>query len=467
MYLSLAYQSNVFTLDAIFRFTKALGDFGVDRSVLEDLARIKSDMLSSFSGDEESEDDEDEKTIEQEEEEIEEFIEDTEKELDTLTGKTESERQSLRKPLRPTQGEKKLRIRKGKTAFKTKEGKRVKRREHPLVRSQSNPILSPNTYNQWEAEGTFNPAVFSDDVGNIHLLYRAVGRDGVSRIGYAASADGVHFDDRLLYPVYEPKPIIDYQEPLLNPKHKVYSHQMYPSGGSWGGYEDPRAVIIEDRVYLTYVAFGGWGSIRIALTSIDLEDFKNRHWNWKRPVCISPPNELNKNWLLFPEKIHGKFAVLHGVSPEILIDYVDNFDSFHGHNATFIKSKKPGGGRPDYWDNSMRGAAAPPIKTSLGWLVLYHAMDKLDPNKYKLGAMVLDLEEPTKVLYRSPEPILNPDMHYENDGKPGVVYASGAIVRDGNLYVYYGGGDKHVCVARTNLDSLLRWLVEHGRVITN
>ncbi len=352
-------------------------------------------------------------------------------------------------------------------ALEKKESKKIRPKyvEHPLIRSQSNPIVQPTSYNEWEKEGTFNPAIFEDDERNIHMLYRAVGSDGVSRIGYASSTDGVHFDDRYLYPIYEPTPVVDYQEPRLNPEYKVYSHALYPSGGSWGGYEDPRTVVIEDRVYLTYVAFGGWGSIRMALTSISLEDFKNRHWNWKKPVCLSPPNELNKNWLIFPEKINGKFAVLHGISPEVLIDYVDDFDQFHGKNAKFIQSKKPSGGRPEFWDNRMRGAATPPIKTDAGWLVLYHAMDeKEDPNKYKIGAMILDLTNPTKIIYRSPEPILSPDMHYENDGKPGVVYASGAVIRDGNLYVYYGGGDRYVCVARTKVDSLIKWLAEHGKV---
>ncbi len=483
MYLPLAYSPHVLTLGAIFRFALSVNDKeGVDESVLGDLMKIKSRILQSLpqeeddeedsdidfgkAHEEEGEDNEKEESTEEEKEEVDAFVAHTEEELVQLIGndgltKIKKERSLLRPQM------KKLWFKKTKLASKPKEAKRPKRVEHSLVRSQSNPILSPNRYNGWEAEGTFNPAVFSDDTGKIHLLYRAVGSDGVSRIGYAASQDGVHFDDRLLYPVYEPRPVIDYQESRLRPGKKVYSHQLYPSGGSWGGYEDPRAVVIENRVYLTYVAFGGWGSIRMALTSIDLEDFKNRRWNWKMPVCISPPNEMNKNWLLFPEKIHGKFAVLHSISPEVLIDYVDNFDSFHGPNATFIQSKKPSGGRNEYWDNMVRGAAAPPIKTEYGWLILYHAMDKLDPNKYKLGAMILDLDDPTKILYRSPEPILNPDMHYENDGKPGVVYGSGAIVREGNLYVYYGGGDKHVCVARTNLDSFLKWLTEHGKVLTS
>ena len=78
--------------------------------------------------------------------------------------------------------------------------------------------------------------------------------------------------------------------------------------------------------------------------------------------------------------------------------------------------------------------------------------------------MILDLKDPTKVLYRAPQPILEPDMPYENDGKPGVVYATGAVIIGDNLMVYYGGGDKHVCIAQTPLKQLLDYLVEHGKV---
>ena len=72
--------------------------------------------------------------------------------------------------------------------------------------------------------------------------------------------------------------------------------------------------------------------------------------------------------------------------------------------------------------------------------------------------------EPTKILYRSHEPILEPDMPYENDWKPGVVYASGSLIIGNDLVVYYGGGDKHVCVAKTPLKPLLDWLVTYGKV---
>ena len=102
----------------------------------------------------------------------------------------------------------------------------------------------------------------------------------------------------------------------------------------------------------------------------------------------------------------------------------------------------------------------------MGWLLLYHAIDSREPHKYKLGAMILSAEDPTKILYRSPRPILAPDMHYENDGKPGVIYASGAVVKDGELYVYYGGGDKYVCSAHTPMRELLNWLKNYGKVQT-
>ena len=88
--------------------------------------------------------------------------------------------------------------------------------------------------------------------------------------------------------------------------------------------------------FTVYTAFDGWGSVRIGLTSIGLEDFLNKKWNWQTPVLISPPGEIHKNWVIFPEKINGKYAILHSLSPDILMDYFDNLDSFDG--KTFIHS---------------------------------------------------------------------------------------------------------------------------------
>jgi beta-1,2-mannobiose phosphorylase / 1,2-beta-oligomannan phosphorylase len=108
------------------------------------------------------------------------------------------------------------------------------------------------------------------------------------------------------------------------------------------------------------------------------------------------------------------------------------------------------------WDNWVRGAGPPPIKTKHGWLLLYHAMDNRDPDRYKLGAMLLDLKHPEKVLYRSKRPILEPEEIYENEGwKSGVVYACGAVVLGQELFVYYGGADKFSCVASIPLVDLI------------
>lgn len=332
-------------------------------------------------------------------------------------------------------------------------------RHHPKImdRYHSNPVIEPIYGSVWESDGTFNPAAIEDDEGTVHILYRAVGGDGISRIGYAKSLDGKDFSHRLPYPVFEASRGYGMPDPEKVMGPISYSPYIYTSGGSWGGAEDPRAVLIDNKVYMVYTAFEGWNSMRIALTSISLKDFKAGNWNWKKPKLISSPENRSKNWLIFPEKINGKFAVLHSISPKVLVDYVDDLDKFND----IIYSPRPEGpqpGRKNSWDFLLKGSGPPPVKTELGWLLLYHALEKHSTDKYRLGAMILDKDDPTKVLHRSIHPILSPDVHYENDGKPGVVYASGALIRGDDLFVYYGGGDKVVCVATTPIKKLLKYL---------
>ncbi len=343
----------------------------------------------------------------------------------------------------------------------TKKTKKVP--SHKLNRHHKNPILSPLPHREWETNGTFNPAAIEDDDGRVHLFYRAIGDNGLSNIGHTSSSDGLHFDRRSPFPVYQPADEEKKADPLKQNFIQEYNPAIYTSGGGWGGHEDPRTVKIDGRVYMTYTAFQGWDSVRIALTSIALKDIKKERWNWKKPRMISPPNEVNKNWVLFPEKINGKYAILHSIVPNILIAYINDLDE----NFPLIQGKRlhgPQPGRKDFWDNLIRGPGAPPIKTDIGWLLLYHAQDNKESHKYKLGVMILDRNDPTKILYRSPEPILSPEMNYENDGKPGVIYASGSVVKNDQLFIYYGGGDKHVCVAQTPLEPLLGWLMRYGKV---
>ena len=229
----------------------------------------------------------------------------------------------------------------------------------------------------------------------------------------------------------------------------------YCSGGGWGGgCEDPRLTLLGDTVYMIYTAFDGWGSLRMALTSISLDEFISRRWNWAEPILISPPGQIHKNWVLFPEKINGKYAILHAISPEVMIDSFDSMDELDGNK--FIYSVHQNSQLWSMRDKLVRGVGPAPIKTKYGWLVLYHKMEKHDSHRYKLWAMILDAKNPTKVLYNSEQPILEPDFWYENEGyKSGVIYSCGAVVKDGELFVYYGGADKVTCVATADLDKFL------------
>ncbi len=317
-------------------------------------------------------------------------------------------------------------------------------KEVKLERSIKNPIITPRAYG-WESRATFNPTAFVDG-DNVHLIYRAVGEDDVSVLGYAKSFDGYNIHERPTYHIYK----------RSNLNFKEGDPLEYSSGGGWcGGCEDPRITKVGNRIYMLYTAFDGWSSVRIALTSISLDDFRSKQWNWTKPVLISPPGEMHKNWVIFPEKINGKFAIMHSFYPKILVDYFDSLDEFD--EKKFIKSNntRPVDVNRD-WDSWFRGVGPSPIKTKEGWLILYHAMDHKNPDRYRLGALILDYKNPTKVLYRSSKPILEPEEHYENNGhKWGVVYSCGAVVKDGRLFVYYGGADMVVCVASVELTELL------------
>lgn len=322
-----------------------------------------------------------------------------------------------------------------------------------LTRHPSNPMLSPRGYLDWEKEGVFNPAALLID-GTIHLLYRAIGGDGVSRFGYSKSDDGMTFDEGLEYPVFTFK-----QSRPIGLVRKHYDPVLYPSGGSWGGAEDPRATRLDGKIYVTFNAFDGWDFIRVALTMIDEKDFIEGKWNWSSPRLISPPGQIHKNWVVFPEKINGKYAILHSISPKVEVEYRDRIDTI-GVSDPHIMSPvgARSAGRKGFWDSKVRSAGPPPVKTDAGWLVFYHANDEREPHKYKLGVKLLNLDDPSQIIARSDTPLLEPDMWYENDWKPGIVYACGAVIKDDTLYIYYGGGDKHVCSAHIKVDKLLSWL---------
>ncbi|MFA6177373.1 MAG: hypothetical protein WC694_00545 [Candidatus Paceibacterota bacterium] len=332
-----------------------------------------------------------------------------------------------------------------------------------LKKYEGNPIIGPTSNSTWESQAVFNPAAVVQD-GRVHLFYRALGNDGMSRIGYMSSKDGISFEERIPYPVFVAENIKEAKDhfSFTSPARLVYNTVLFASGGGWGGCEDPRAVKIGDRIYLTFNMFNGWESMRVAFTSIDGEDLKNKKWNWSKFAYLTRPGDRQKNWVLFPEKFNGKFAIFHnldkGVPSRVHIAYVDELDMY---KTPSMKEAPDPQMLPDHevaWHNRTRSASAPPIKTPDGWLLFYHAMEKGEHHRYKVGALLLDLKDPTKVLYRSAYPLLQPDEWYENDWKPGIVYASGAVVKDGVLFLYYGAGDKHIAVAYTNFEDFIQKL---------
>lgn len=330
--------------------------------------------------------------------------------------------------------------------------KDFKRRRHAAVslrRFRKNPIIEPDPAHEWESEATFNPAALYIG-GKVHLLYRAIGGNGLSVFGYASSKDGYHIDERLPTPAYIPR------EPFEGVGHRPTSYStIFASGGGWGGCEDPKLTLLGDRVYLTYVANDGASAPRGAMSSIPVGDFlAHRFDRFDRPRVITPPHKVDKSLCLLPEKFGGKFALFHRIFPDILIDYVDDLE-LGDETGKWLPGAKRIPTRPSFWDSRKISVGATPIKTRLGWLVIYHGVDDRDPTRYKIGAMVLDPNDLSHVLYRTKTPLLSPEMPYENYWKPGIVYPCGAAVVGDTLFIYYGGGDRVVCVATAKLDVFL------------
>ena len=299
-----------------------------------------------------------------------------------------------------------------------------------LSRCGSNPVITPDTGHGWEVGGTFNPGAVAAD-GVIHLLYRAVDGQGTSRLGYARSVDGGEISSRSSTPVFEP-----------SAKWEEF------------GCEDPRITQMDGRFYVTYTAYSQRGP-RIALAST--EDFSN----FKKHGIVGP--DLNdKDCVLFPEPINGKIALLHRVDGKVQIAYFEDLGTLEHSRAYWDDYLRDLDAveviRPRFhWETRKVGAGPPPMKTTKGWLVIYHGVSA--ERIYRVGAVLLDLDDPKKVIARTRDPILQPETEFERLGVvPNVVFPDGAVVHDGELLVYYGGADRVCCAASAPLDEFLREL---------
>jgi predicted GH43/DUF377 family glycosyl hydrolase len=203
---------------------------------------------------------------------------------------------------------------------------------------------------------------------------------------------------------------------------------------------------------MLYTAFDGKHPPRIAITSIPLKKFLAKKWEWAKPVLISPPEFDNKDACLFPEKIRGKYLIFHRFGNDIDIALVSNLN-FDG--KTWLEEHRWLPRRRGMWDSLKVGIAAPPIKTKEGWILFYHGVSQEDRN-YRVGAVLLDLKDPTKVISRTNEPLLEPEASYEKIGQvSNVVFPCGAVLINNKIFIYYGGGDSVVGVATVELKQLL------------
>ena len=318
------------------------------------------------------------------------------------------------------------------------------RKHYPAFeRFSGNPVMSPIADHPWESKAVFNPAAVFER-GKTRILYRASSDDDTSVFGYAESRDGFRISKRLPEPVYVPR--ADFEQ-KKNP------------GNS--GIEDPRITRIDDTYHMFYTAVDAEGPPRVALTSISVKDFLAKRFDrFSFPKLVSPPGIDDKDACLFPEKIDGKFVVLHRIQPSIDINFLDDLD-FTGPHATLTHNPFlfP---RHGMWDSAKIGINSIPIRTKEGWLVLYHGVSAYD-RSYRIGAFLLDLAHPEKIIGRSRHPIFEPIEPYDREGVvPNVVFPCGAIVRSGKLIIYYGGADKVIGVASISLRKLLRQLLADG-----
>jgi beta-1,2-mannobiose phosphorylase / 1,2-beta-oligomannan phosphorylase len=308
-----------------------------------------------------------------------------------------------------------------------------------LQRHPSNPILLPDLSSDWETYNVFNPSVIYEN-GLFHMHYRAQGVDWVSRIGYAVSTDGVLWN-RLRRPVLEPQDSLDAR-----------------------GLEDPRVTKIENEYYMCYTAYGrefhgegepthaGGGVLPIIAHSTNLVT-----WERLGPIVTG---EDNKDHVLFPRKIQGRYVALHRRPPEVWLAESEDLLAWPEEWMRPIFGPRPenADGKHEAWDSLRVGGGGVPIETEHGWLILYHAYDS--GHTYRLGACLLDLEKPAHVLQRPKDYIFEPRELWELRGDvANVVFSCANPVVDGTVYVYYGGADHVVGLATAPLADLLDYVL--------
>lgn len=250
----------------------------------------------------------------------------------------------------------------------------------------------------------------------------------LSHLRVARSTDGVHFDVEAT--------------PALSPASELEAY----------GIEDPRITLLDGTYWINYTAVSADG---IATALASTRDFRT----FERHGIIFPPP--NRDVTIFPERIGGRYAALHRPMPEVLgepaiwMAWSSDLTSWGDHRVVARA-------RRDTWDDGKVGGGAVPFRVQVGqrgaWLAVYHGVSR-SPLEYALGALLLDADDPSRVIARSREPILKPEASYEREGFfGGVVFTCGVLPEGDRVRVYYGAADGVTAVADLSLNEILSGL---------
>ena len=298
---------------------------------------------------------------------------------------------------------------------------------------ENNPILTKDDI-PYPAGGVYNSGAIKHN-GKYILLLRVLLLDGDSVFGYAESQDGYNFK-------VHPEPVMtrSEQEPFKTFENK--------------GIEDPRITKMGDDYYIFYSCYSSYGFVIGLAKTQDFMKFER--------MGLTTTTDY-RNSVLFPEKIDGLYVRFErpNIWPwGIWISYSPDLIYWGDHKLIMTPYSR------NIWEDSKIGAGAPPIKTSKGWLNIYHATtETMDGQTYRLGCALHDLQDPSKVLGIANQFILGPDQMHEMTGYVhNVVFTCGAIPEDdGTVKVYYGGADTCMNVAEAKIDELIELCLENKR----
>ena len=303
-----------------------------------------------------------------------------------------------------------------------------------VKRYDNNPILTKDDV-PYPVETVHNAGVIKYNDRYI-MIFRSHKLNGRSILGLAESDDGYNF--RV------------HDKPFMTPATKgvFRKYEEY-------GVEDPRIIFLDDEYLITYSAYSRYG-VRIGLA-------KTRDFKFIERFSLITEADY-RNVVIFPEKFDGLYARLdrpHSeISPwSIWISYSPDL-KYWGESKLIMKPVQY------HWDEMKIGPGAPPIKTSRGWLNIYHGVfPTMSGSVYRLGVALHDLEDPSKIIAVGDEWILQPEEIYEITGYvPNVVFTCGAVPeKDGSVKIYWGGADKVMCMGTTSLEALVDHCLNSSR----